>query len=1066
MFSKLSLRLLLAAIAAFGITHLAIHAPSAAFGGPPPNEVASFAQILKTSINLGDREMYLLDSGNDSIIVADLDTQLTKTTIVLNDIEGAVADFSQNPATDELMVTSVGGLYGVDLDVESARTLFEDPALMIGRGVVADTNVPSDDAFFVDYSNQTPNLMAFGAGGVRTEMPMAGTGEVKDMFEQTDAVGASTSKIGGVQKGSAIVWTWDRDTLVDQDATLTGVNPTGATFASGDTVFVAVNNAGTGELHRVNINPAAFGFVSPAEKTYSDPAYGIAYSNGFLAVVTGSNSPTEAKINVFDYGDGSTLLEVGTLTSGTSLPAPYTPSIGVGWGGTYDDLIYVFPLAGDDAGTGSISGDQGSWDPAGAGGMGGGGIDGPETGGGHTNHSPHQCTGCEDETVAEGLKVNPSTPGRVEFATGEEIHVRPLFSVPGIGMDLDMVLTYRSQRDHDYRYGRNWYLNHDSRMRTEPSGDEYYRNGYGRHELYVKTGPNNYLAPHNYDTTLNVNAGARTVTDRFGTATTYNAAGLRTSVTDRYGNSITYAWTGDQLTQITDTRGKTYTLAYDGNGRMSSITDYGARTWTFEYDYRGCLRTITTPSTTQQPSGRVHRYSYSANNATTRLADNLVHIWSPKGDVVQTLEYDAFDLVTKETVGPGSWDISYDLPNSQTTVVDPSGNTTRWTFDSEGYPTNKEQFTKGLRPGEPTSYNTSYVIGPVSNLVEAVVYPRGNRVEYTFDSLFNLLQVVRKETNTTGSSGSDIVVTSEFNAPFNQRSKMTDPRGNVTTFTVDPNGNTTAVSRPTVSSPASQSIVETFTFDAQGRVTSATDGAGRKTDFIYYATGPQAGWLSSVVRDPAGLALTTTFAYDQFGNVTSVTDPRGNATTFTVDAEDFITQIEAPSPFNYKTKFFYDENGDLERKEVENRDRKGVLDGTTPWIITDYAYNEVSWRTSKTVPLTASVSAVTTYEYQDHGFVSKIVNAEGEETEILYDERDLLFQVTRGLGTPEATSTKYDYDLNGNLSKTTNGRGIASTRTHDLFDRTERGDQRPWQLRRIRLRQVVEHHLGFGVRRR
>ena len=80
-----------------------------------------------------------------------------------------------------------------------------------------------------------------------------------------------------------------------------------------------------------------------------------------------------------------------------------------------------------------------------------------------------------------------------------------------------MVLTYRSQRDHDYSYGKGWYLNHDARMRTAANGDEEYRSPFGRHETYVKSGAT-YLTPHNFDTTLTVNAGVRTVTNRFGTA--------------------------------------------------------------------------------------------------------------------------------------------------------------------------------------------------------------------------------------------------------------------------------------------------------------------------------------------------------------------------------------------------------------------------------------------------------------------------------------------------------------------------------------------------------------------
>ena len=1035
MSSRNTLRFLLVTAAAFGLARLEL-SRDAAYAGPPPSEVDSLSQIAGTESDKTLRAFYSLDSGANAIIVSSMDTGQVTSTIPMNSMSGKATSMGRNTSNGNLVVGSdQGEIFEVDPTTQAVSSLMNDNTKDV-NGVLADTYAPSVDVYYYDKKGNAVYQKGPAINSVVSYAPGV-PDKMSGMAEKTTSTGSTAATIVALQKGSAIVWTYNRDTLVDADVTYSGVTPSGAAYAGGDDYFVTVNNAGQGELLRVNLDPTAFGFVFPPEKTWSDSAFGVAFDNGIVAVVTGSSSPTQGYLDIFDFGDSTSLFEVGRLEISTDLPAPDAVSIAAdGPTVTTDDISYIAASAGEDARTGSTSTQQDDLAHAQAGTIGGDGW-GAETGGANADHSPHYCSDCDEETQAEGHKVNAATNGRVDFATGEEVHVRPLFSVPGIGMDLDMVLTYRSQRDHDYSYGKGWYLNHDARMRTAANGDEEYRSPFGRHETYVKSGAT-YLTPHNFDTTLTVNAGVRTVTNRFGTTTVYNAAGYRTSTTDRYGNAITYAWSNDQLTTITDTRNQTYTLAYGTDGRMSSITDYGGRTWTFAYDYRGRLIKITTPGTPQHPNGRDHRYSYSRNHVDATLADNLVYIWSPKGDIVQELEYDPDnDWVTKETVGPGSWTMSYDLPNSKTTAVDPSGNTTIWTFDSAGYVVQKEQLTKGLRSGEPTSYVTSYELGASSNMIEAVVYPRGNRVESVYDSQLNLLQITRKETNTTSSSSSDIVVTRQFGL-YSQMTQSTDPRGNVTTYTIDPSGNTTAISRPTVTSPASQTITETFTYDTAGRVTSATDGAGRKTDFTYYASGTQAGWLATIVRDPASLALTTTFAYDQFGNVTSVTDPRGNATTFTVDEESFITQIQAPSPFNYQTKFFYDQNGDLERKEVENRDRKGVLDPTTPWITTDYAYNEVSWRTSKTAPLTASVSAVTTYEYQGAGLVSKITNAEGEATELLYDERDLLFKVTRGFGTSDATTTRFDYDLNGNLSTTTNGRSFTTTRTYDLFDRRER----------------------------
>ena len=254
-------------------------------------------------------------------------------------------------------------------------------------------------------------------------------------------------------------------------------------------------------------------------------------------------------------------------------------------------------------------------------------------------------------------------------------------------------------------------------------------------------------------------------------------------------------------------------------------------------------------------------------------------------------------------------------------------------------------------------------------------------------------------------------------------------------MTVDSSGNTTAVSRPAVTQPTSQSIAETFAYDSYGRITSATDAESRVTNFVYYTSGSQNGYLHKVIRDPGGLAITTTFQYDQYGNVTSVADPSGATTTITVDAENFVTQIQAPTPLNYKRKFTYDANRNLTLLETENRDKDGVLDSTTPWIETSYTYNEMGWRLTATQDLTSSSQAVTTYEYDGEGKVTKIQSPTGEETKIEYDERALLFKLTRGYGATEASTIQVDYDANGNRSKTINGEGDATNFTYDLFDR-------------------------------
>ena len=774
----------------------------------------------------------------------------------------------------------------------------------------------------------------------------------------------------------------------------------------------------------------------------------VSAAGDFVGVLATDGAGNPVRIHIFDVGDSA-----NPIFAGTYEPSSMTDAIGgfAMWmdeasssnpGGTGDDIHLSF-ADGSSGSTGMASRDYaGDFQDQGAYSI----VPGTNLAFQNVplvkDMEPFGCSGgCDPDkdagtTEDSGTQAPATTPSNVQFFTGEEVFTLPLFSVPGVGPEADFRLTYRSRKTHDYRYGNGWSFNQDRRLRVEVNGDRSYFNGSGRMDVYTSLMGGGFVAPTRYDTNMVVAGATTTVTNRFGLQTTFTG-NYRTSLQDRYGNLLTYVWTGDQLTSISDTLGRTFTLNYDVTGRLSSIVDYGGRTWAFTYDYLGQLKTVTYPASTSFPLGRTVRFAYSANSATAAFRSNLTHVYSAKGDLVQSFAYDVNDMVSQERVGPGTYDISYDIPNRKTTIVDRSGSTEEITFDTIGLMSKREEFTKGLRAGEPASFITTYT-ATASGRVASVVRPNGNRVEMTYDGVGNVTQVRRKETNTPLPGANDLVTSFTYEPVHSQLVQAVDPKGNVTTYTVDAFGNTTQIQRPTITSPASQTITEIFTYDSRGRILSATDGEGRVTNFTYHTTGIQNGYLAAVIRDPSGLALTTGFQYDQYGNVITITDPRGNATSMSVDAENFVMEVTAPTPLNYRTRISYDANRNVSLVEVENIDKDGTVDSTTPWIPTSFSYNDVDWLVSKTVQLTASSTAVHGYSYQDAGLLEQYTDPEGNVTEYAYDERDLLFEATRGWGTAEASTIRFDYDPNGNLLVLTNGRGYATTNAFDGFDRVTR----------------------------
>lgn len=1012
--------------------------------------------VIESRVSEDGSEAYLLDQGASTLEVIDTSDGSTITSISMPSGVGTVKDMDYNPVLGTVLVsTATGYVVDVDLSGSSASTLVTGTGLNNFNQVVIDTLIGGVVGSAIDLN--TMNLMSISSGGALTLLGSAPYTVPGDMMETNDATTSATMpELATFGKGSVWAWFYDRNTATTRDAQYTGAyEPAGAAFDGTDDFYVGARHTASGAdlLLRLDATPGGWGWYGTPLHTYSggDLIQDVSMADHFLTVLLKEASTNKSKLHLWDIADGVTPLSMGYVTVDSATPSGALATWSEG-GGSALEIYGVFATT-TSGGIGEVLWDPGNtWDFAGGAAITGSGF-ADKTGAGGWPHlqGPAVCVPCEeDHGLSGGVDVPPdimlsaapqATPGSVEYVTGEEVYVRPLFSIPGIGLDLDVRLTYRSRSDHDYRYGRGWFLNHDMRMRTETNGDETVQSGHGRQDTYPLVG-GNYLPPMQHDTTLTVTSGVgRTIVDRFGTAHTFSKYGYCTSVKDRYNNTISYTWSSDQLTGITDTRGNSYSLSYDGNGRLSSLTDFGSRVWTFTYDYLGQLIAITTPATTDFPSGRTHRYAYTGNHSSTPRRSNLRQVISPKGDIVQTLVYDHNDQVVEERLGPGTYTMSYNAGTGKVTVDDRSGNTTEYVFDTYGMLTSTEVFTKGLRSGEPTSYTTTYING-TNRLTEAIVYPRGNRVDLQYDSSLNLTEVRRKLSNTSGTSGTDIVTSYEYLGAYAQRTKLTDPNGNVTTYTVDGSGNTTTITRPTVTSPASQSITESFTFDSTGRLTSATDGEGRVTDFVYYTTGSSTGWLKEVVRDPGTLALTTEIQYDTWGHVVSVTDPRGHATTFDVDDEGYVTEVQAPSPVSTLSRFSYDANRSLTVSEFENRNKDGTLDSTTPWITTTYTLNEMGWRTEVEQPLTSSTNATTTYTYTDAGLVETITNAEGEVTKIEYDERDLVFKVTRGYGTAEASTVRIDYDDNGNRVKVIDGRGNDATWTLDMFDRVTRATDR------------------------
>ena len=156
----------------------------------------------------------------------------------------------------------------------------------------------------------------------------------------------------------------------------------------------------------------------------------------------------------------------------------------------------------------------------------------------------------------------------------------------------------------------------------------------------------------------------------------------------------------------------------------------------------------------------------------------------------------------------------------------------------------------------------------------AHVLPRGNRVDFVWDPVGNLLQKRFRTTDTGVNDPSDIVQTWTYAANF--QTSHQDPMGNTWTYGRDAVGNLTSVTHPTVTQPVPQTASSSTTYNGAGQVLTHTDEEALTTTYVYFTSGTSVGLLEKTQVGPPGSVIEHSVTYDTAGNVSTRTDPKGN----------------------------------------------------------------------------------------------------------------------------------------------------------------------------------------------
>ncbi len=514
---------------------------------------------------------------------------------------------------------------------------------------------------------------------------------------------------------------------------------------------------------------------------------------------------------------------------------------------------------------------------------------------------------------------------------------------------------------------------------------------------------------------------------------TWTAAGI-TAVRNPRNQSTTYAYSGQQLTTITDPRGNVQmSIAYVASGihagKVASVTDGAGNEWSYTY-------TTTLDAQGRHGTGVTRPTTHGVNNSLVFVIDAERTRVLERVDSVNAGDFrrrnDFASVTNRQRIAEAALVNRSEQPNGAATVIvyenDGTGNPQTITASGSGVSSMTTQL-------EWTTVGTQINLTPMQSVLRPGV------ASSTQFSDFTVSGQARTIVNPLGQS-----TARAFNA-VGLMTSSTDARGGTTSIQYDTQGRPTQVTNPLNHTTAT-------TYDALGRVIRVTNARGQATNYTYDANG-------NVLTITDALGGVTTHTYDASDNLVQIIDPRGHTTSYSYDSLNRKVSETYTIGGQERTRHFaYDAMGRLHRvtnekgQVSENRfDARGntlqkinPLSQTVTYTydangnvasVTDAAGRQVSYQydaLNRRTRVTDALGNTEHYTYNAQGLLASKRDARNQLTQYEYDA---LGRMTKVID-PDGGETRATYDANGNLTSTTDRKGQTVTYTYDAANRMTR----------------------------
>ncbi|MCX7069372.1 MAG: DUF6531 domain-containing protein [Gammaproteobacteria bacterium] len=402
-----------------------------------------------------------------------------------------------------------------------------------------------------------------------------------------------------------------------------------------------------------------------------------------------------------------------------------------------------------------------------------------------------------------------------------------------------------------------------------------------------------------------------------------------TKITDRNGNNATISYAGpssSQINSVSTSDGRLVTFTYADAGldtrRITKIAS-GLAVWNYSYTaIPGTVSGRYYLSKATRPDGLSWNYSYNPKQ-TVAGSLCLSSVTYPEGGVINyAYSFVNFEagtalqskytatVISKKTLSTGQfWNFTY-LPGSanayDTTTVDgPSGSTIYkhvgannsitgkvWTvgllisktvnnIQTESYIWEPQQISPELyrRPGAYFNYNDNATYAPVLKQKQITRDGAFYRTDFAnYDANGNPQSII--EAGANGASRNKALTYNVIPAKWIIRDLKSETyNGSSVVRSFDSNGNLSSVN--------SDGVITSYTYDAQGNVSSVTFPRSLKHSYSNYRRG-----IAQAESQPESIAISR--VVNNEGNVTSVTDGDGFTTSYSFDGLNRPVTVRFP----------------------------------------------------------------------------------------------------------------------------------------------------------------------------